>query len=252
VTAWAAGLADGTSIGYPVLFAGVLFGSIIPVVPTGAIVGAAAAFATTSDVLALPVVLAFAISAAMIGDLVTFSVCRSGGPHALGWVARRQDPERVEQVRGQFRQHGWQIIVVGRLLPAGRIPVLLAAGALSYPWRRLVPATLAGTTVWAIAYASLGVLSGGIFDSPLLAVLVATLLVLLVGALLNLLGSRRRRRAAPTTGPTPGPTGPDPGATTDATSDTATEATADAPAGAAGAPLPRPGADAGERRCGTT
>lgn len=193
MNAMAAGLSDGTSIGYPVLFFGVLLGSIVPVVPTGAVVGAAAAFAMTSDALALPIVLTFAISGAVIGDLVTFGVCRFGGPRALRWVARGQSPERVEEVRDQFRRHGWQIIVIGRLLPAGRIPVLLAAGALAYPWRRLVPATVVAATLWAVAYASLGVLSGGVFDSPLIATLIATLLVLVVGGVLNLVGSRRHR-----------------------------------------------------------
>lgn len=196
-TALAAGLADGTSIGYPLLFVGVLLGSIVPVVPTGAVVGAAAAFAMTSDALALPIVLTFAISAAVIGDLVTFAVARFGGPRALRWVARGQSRDRIDEVRDQFRRHGWQIVVIGRLLPAGRIPVLVAAGALSYPWRRLVPATVIAATLWAVAYASLGVLSGGIFDSPLLATLVATLLVLVVGGVLNLVGSMRRRERSP-------------------------------------------------------
>ena len=74
--------------------------------------------------------------------------------------------------------------------------VLLAAGALAYPWRRLVPASAVAALLWAIAYAALGVLSGGIFDSPLLATLLATLLVLVVAAVLNLIGSRRRRSTA--------------------------------------------------------
>jgi hypothetical protein len=48
------------------------------------------------------------------------------------------------------------------------------------------------------------VLSGGIFDSPLLATLLATLLVLLVAGLLNLVSSlRRRRRAGAPAGETP-------------------------------------------------
>jgi membrane protein DedA with SNARE-associated domain len=189
----ASGWTDGSSIGYPVLFGGVLLGSIVPVVPTGAVVGAAAAVATTTDDLSLPLVLLLATLAAWSGDLVTFAICRFGGPAAVRWVARGQHAERVDEVREQFRRHGWMIIVVGRLLPAGRIPVLLAAGALAYPWRRLVPASLAAAFLWAVAYALLGVVSGGIFDSPLVATLIATLLVLLVGAVLNLAGNRRRR-----------------------------------------------------------
>ncbi|MCW2531514.1 MAG: Conserved rane protein of unknown function [Blastococcus sp.] len=195
--------ADGSAIGYPLLFGLVLLGSIVPVVPTGAVVGAAAAVATTTDDLSLPLVLLVSAAAALAGDLITFAICRFGGPSAVRWVARGQHTERIEEVRDQFRRHGWQIIVVGRLLPAGRIPVLVAAGALAYPWRRLLPAATVASVLWAVAYALLGVVSGGIFDSPLLATLVATLLILVVGAVLNLVSSRRRRRAAPAEHTTP-------------------------------------------------
>ena len=54
------GTTGATSIGYPVLFGGVLLGSIVPVVPTGAVVGAAAAFAVTTDSLNLPLVVVVA------------------------------------------------------------------------------------------------------------------------------------------------------------------------------------------------
>jgi membrane protein DedA with SNARE-associated domain len=193
----AADWTDGSAIGYPLLFGAVLFGSVVPVLPTGLVVGGAAAYATTTSGLSLPLVLALATLAALLGDLITFSVCRFGGPRAVRWVSRGQHAERVEEVRGQFHRHGWQIIVVGRLLPAGRIPVLVAAGALAYPWRRLVPASLLAAFLWAVAYALIGVLSGGIFDSPLLAMLVATLLILAVGAVVNLISAHRRRNAEP-------------------------------------------------------
>ena len=251
----ATGWTDAGSLGYPVLFGGVLLGSVVPVVPTGAVVGAAAAVAVTTDHLSLPLVVLLATLAALAGDVVTFTVCRFGGPTAVRWVARGQHAERIEEVREQFRRHGWQIVVVGRRLPAGRIPVLLAAGALAYPWRRLLPASLAAGLVWAfvtgalvvldswlsgfalrswwqppvaalllgllaagalaypwrrllpasllaaflwaVAYATLGVVSGGIFDSPLVAVLLATVLVLIVGAVLNVVGPHRRRTPDP-------------------------------------------------------
>jgi membrane protein DedA with SNARE-associated domain len=202
-----------TSVGYPLLFGGVLLGSIVPVVPTGAVVGAAAALAMTTDPMALPMVLVVATAGAVIGDLVTFAITRFGGPAAVRWVARGQHAERIDEVRGQFHRHGWQIIVVGRLLPAGRIPVLIAAGALAYPWRRLVPADTLAAFVWAVAYALLGVVSGGIFDSPLVATLLATVLVLIVSAVLNLVSARRRRGdAASAAEPDefPGPEAPEP------------------------------------------
>jgi membrane protein DedA with SNARE-associated domain len=48
--------------------------------------------------------------------------------------------------------------------------------------------------LWAVAYALLGVLSGGIFDNPLIATLLATVLILIVGAVLNLIAAHRRKR----------------------------------------------------------
>jgi len=209
----AAGWTDPASLGYPVLFGGVLLGSIVPVVPTGAVVGAGAAIATSSGKLDLVAVVLVATAAALLGDLVTFAVCRFGGPHAVRWVARGQHADRIDEVRGQFRRHGWQIVVAGRLLPAGRIPVLVAAGALAYPWRRMVPAAAAAALLWAVAYALLGVVSGGIFANPLIATLLATVLVLLVGAVLNLVAARRRRRKHAADGESPGADGGTPART---------------------------------------
>lgn len=192
-----AGWTDPSAIGYPALFGGVLLGSVVPVVPTGAVVGAAAAIATTTHHLSLPIVLLLATAGALLGDLLTFGAAKAGSGVTLRWIERGQSPERLASARARFTARGWMLVVIGRLVPAGRIPVLLAAGALGYPWRRLVPAALAACVLWAIAYSALGVVSGGLFDNPLVATLLAAALVLLVGAVSSVVASRvRRRRAA--------------------------------------------------------
>lgn len=188
---------DPSAIGYPALFGGVLLGSVVPVVPTGAVVGAAAAIASTTQHLSLPVVVLLATAGALLGDLVTFGVAKAGSGTTLRWIERGQAPERLAAARAQFTARGWMLVVIGRLVPAGRIPVLLAAGALGYPWRRLVPAALVACALWALAYSALGIVSGGLFDNPLVATLLAAVLVLLVGAVSSFVASRvRRRRAA--------------------------------------------------------
>ena len=73
--------------------------------------------------------------------------------------------------------------------------MLLAAAALDYPWGRLLPAAVLGCLLWAVAYAVLGVVSGGIFDDPVVATLLATVLVLAVAAVSALIGRRRKERA---------------------------------------------------------
>jgi len=185
---------DPATIGYPALGVGVLLGSIVPVVPTGAVVGAAAAIATTTGRLWLPAVIALATVAALAGDLVTFAAGRAGSGLALRLATRGQTPERLAAMRERFAAHGGRLVVIGRLLPAGRIPVLLAAAALAYPWRRFVPADALGCLLWAIAYAMLGVVSGGIFADPVVATLLATVLVLAVAAVSALVGRLLRQR----------------------------------------------------------
>jgi membrane protein DedA with SNARE-associated domain len=185
---------DPATIGYPALGAGVLVGSIVPIVPTGAVVGAAAAIATTTDRLFLPWVILLATAAALVGDLVTFAAGRAGSGLVLRLVSRGQTPERLVAMRERFAANGGRLIVVGRLIPAGRIPVLLGAAALDYPWRRFLPAAVLGCLLWAVAYTLLGVLSGGIFDDPLVATLLATVLVLVVAAISALVGRYRKER----------------------------------------------------------
>ena len=184
---------DPAALGYPAVFGGVLLGSIVPIVPTGAVVGAAAAVATSSGQLSLPLVIVLSVLGAYLGDVVTFGIPRLGSEAAFRWISRRQPAERLEKAREQFARRGWQLVVIGRLVPAGRIPVLLAAAALSYPWRRLLPAALGACLLWACAYAVLGIVSGGVFDSPLIATLLATVLVLLVTVLANLIARWRRK-----------------------------------------------------------
>lgn len=186
---------NASAIGYPTLFFGVLIGSIIPIVPTGAVVGAAAAVAMTTPNLSLPLVLLLAVLGALIGDVVTFAVARLGSDAAVRWLARGQQPERLQNYRERFEKRGRVLIVIGRLVPAGRIPVLLAAGAVSYSWRKLLPAQVLACVLWAVAYALLGVVSGGLFDNPLIATLLAAVLVLLVTGLVNLIARLRRARA---------------------------------------------------------
>jgi membrane protein DedA with SNARE-associated domain len=139
--------------------------------------------------------------AALAGDIITFAAARAGSGLALRVVARGQTPERLAAMRERFATHGGRLLVVGRLIPAGRIPVLLAAAALAYPWRRFAPAAVLGCLLWAVAYTVLGIVSGGIADDPLVATLIATALVLVVAAVSALIRCRKKQRSEGADGP---------------------------------------------------
>lgn len=189
---------DAGRLAYLVVAGGVLFGSILPVVPTGAIVGAAAATAMTTDVLSLPLVLLLACAAALAGDLVTFAVARRGSASVLDAVAGgrfggARTGERIARVRGAYAERGWLLVLGGRVAPAGRVPTLLAAAAAGMVWARLVPAVAGGAVLWTLLYGVLGVLTGNLTDSPLVAAAMAVGLVAVVGAVTAAIGRLRAR-----------------------------------------------------------
>ncbi|MDQ3734765.1 MAG: VTT domain-containing protein [Actinomycetota bacterium] len=180
---------------YPVMVGLVLFGSVIPVVPTGAIVAAASALALTTSGFSVGIVVVLAAAAAFTGDVITFVICRSQGSRALDLLMKRNDSSRLDWARDQVANHAWRLIIVGRVLPAARIPVLFAAGSLRYPWVKFLPVEVTAALIWAVLYAAVGVLGGALFDSPLIAVAAAVVLALLVTAVPALYRRVRARQA---------------------------------------------------------
>lgn len=209
---WLAPAAAGgtaAAVSFPVLAGSVFLGSVVPVIPTGPIVAAAAALGQATSGLSLLLVVVLATAAAFAGDLVTFAVCRGQGSRALDWLVRRHDSERVRWARDRVSRNASRLIVVGRILPAGRIPVLLAAGALRYPWKAFLPVGAAAALLWAVLYAAVGVAGGALFDSPIVAVAAAVLLAVLVTAGPALYRLVRRRTGAPAGSRSPHPRPPD-------------------------------------------
>jgi membrane protein DedA with SNARE-associated domain len=175
-------------VGYPSLFLLVVLGSLVPVVPTGALVSSAAvvAFHHTAP-FALLMVFVVASSAAFLGDVGLYSLGRRGShsPHGSRWLARlraRAAPDRLARAQHQLRAHGVLVLVLSRLVPAGRIPVMLACLLAAMPLRRFVRGDLPACLAWAATYQLIGLLSGSLFRSAWQGVAMAIALTVLLGA----------------------------------------------------------------------
>ena len=166
---------------YPALVGLVLLGSIIPVVPTGALVSAAAAAAVGDGGYAsLALIIAVSTVGAFIGDVATFALCRLLGDRALRWFRQSREPgqpSRLAAAEERLVAHRISVLVVARLIPAGRIPVLLAAGLSRISWRMFITAQLVAGLIWAAMYAGIGLAGGTIFDETWQAVLAALVIV---------------------------------------------------------------------------
>ena len=180
--------AAGQAIGYPTLFLLVFLGALVPVIPTGALVSSAAvvAFHQTAP-LALLFVFVTASTAAFLGDIALYWLGRRGmrsknGSRWLEAIRSRAPEERLSQAQGKLTDHGVAVLVLSRLVPAGRIPVMLACLMAEWPLRRFVRGNLPACLAWAVTYQLIGILGGSLFKEPWEGVVAAVALTVAISA----------------------------------------------------------------------
>ncbi len=174
------------AIGYPSLFLLVLIGALVPVVPTGALVSSAAVVAFhRAAPFSMALVFVTASLAAFLGDMALYWLGRRGmksknGSRWLEAIRERAPEDRLEQAQGKLADHGVTVLVLSRLIPAGRLPVMLACLLAKWPVRRFARGDLPACLAWAATYQLIGVLGGSLFAEPWEGVLAAVALTVLI------------------------------------------------------------------------
>ena len=177
------------AVGYPSLFLLVVLGSLVPVVPTGALVSGAAVVALHQSLPVFSLLSVFGVAsfAAFLGDIGLYWLGRRGVGSKNGsrWLARlreRAAPERLAQADSKLREHGVAVLVVSRLVPAGRIPVMLACLLARTPLREFARGDIFACLAWAVVYQLIGVAGGALFTNPWEGIAAAVGLTLLISA----------------------------------------------------------------------
>ncbi|MEU6302371.1 DedA family protein [Streptomyces chartreusis] len=176
------------AIGYPSLFLLVLIGALVPIVPTGALVSSAAvvAFHQTAP-FSLALVFVTASTAAFLGDMSLYWLGRRGlgsknGSRWLEAIRSRAPEERLTQAQEKLAEHGVAVLVLSRLVPAGRLPVMLACLLAEWTMRRFARGNLPACLAWAVTYQLIGILGGSLFSEPWEGVVAAVALTVLISA----------------------------------------------------------------------
>ncbi|NGO09706.1 DedA family protein [Streptomyces sp. HC44] len=174
------------AVGYPSLFLLVLIGALVPVVPTGALVSSAAvvAFHQTAP-FSLLLVFVVASVAAFLGDVSLYWLGKRGmgsknGSRWLQALRDRAPEDRLAQAQERLDAHGVTVLVVSRLVPAGRIPVMLACLMARMPMRQFARGDVPACLAWAVTYQLIGILGGSLFKEPWEGVVAAVVLTLVV------------------------------------------------------------------------
>ncbi|GKQ39493.1 DedA family protein [Streptomyces sp. A012304] len=190
------------ALGYPSLFLLVLIGALVPVVPTGALVSSAAvvAFHQTAP-FSLALVFVTASLAAFCGDTALYWLGRRGmksknGSRWLEAIRSRAPEERLAQAQEKLASHGTAVLVLSRLVPAGRLPVMLACLLAKWPMRRFARGNVPACLAWAVTYQLIGILGGSLFPEPWEGVVAAVALTVVISAAPSLWRRVRGTRAA--------------------------------------------------------
>ncbi|MFF3862468.1 DedA family protein [Streptomyces sp. NPDC002209] len=174
------------AVGYPALFLLVALGALVPVIPTGALVSTAAVVAFHQSLpFGLLLVFAVAAVAAFAGDVALYwlgqrGVASRNGSRRLEALRGRATPERLAQAQRKLDEHGVLVLVLSRLVPAGRIPVMLACLLARLPLRRFARGDAPACLAWAATYCLIGILGGSLFSEPWKGVALAVSLALLI------------------------------------------------------------------------
>lgn len=166
-----------------VLLGAIAFGAVVPVVPTGPALAAAAVLAHDEAPWEIGLVLVVGWMGAYVGDLVVFALFSFTG----GRIARRAPwlrPERpaMAAMARRIEDNDLVAMTTSRLVPAGRLPVLAAAAVTGYSWRRFVATGLISAGAWAVLYVAIGLLGGAVVPSTTVALVAAVGVAIAIGA----------------------------------------------------------------------
>lgn len=173
----------------------VLLGAVLPVLPTGAAVSAAAVLASHGSPIGLVGVLIAGAGGAYLGDLIVYAACRAGGERLAQRVGWLRENSSLDALRIRLKEHEITVLLTSRLIPGGRVPVLLAAGLAGYPWHRFALVDLTASSLWAAVYMAIGLIGYALFDEPWQGVVAAIVLVLVTSVVSSVVRRRRQQRS---------------------------------------------------------
>ena len=189
---------------YPILFA-VIFAEtglvVTPFLPGDSLLFAVGALAAvdTSGTLSAPWVCVLLGAAAVLGNIVNYSIGRAIGPPAFSGRYRWLRVEYLRRTEEFFRRHGGMAILLSRFMPIIRTFMPFVAGVGHMPYARFQAYNVAGGMSWVLLFVWGGYLFGNIpvikhnFGLVTLSIILLSVLPLGVAVL-------RRRRASALTG----------------------------------------------------
>ncbi|WNV75481.1 DedA family protein [Geodermatophilus sp. DSM 44513] len=142
----------------------ILLETVIPPIPSEAVLGLAGVLINEGRMSIVPVVLAATLGS-VLGAIVFYYVGRALGPrrsHAFLDRLPLVDTEDVDRTFAWFERHGRSAVFFGRMVPLVRSFISVPAGVVRMPFGQFVLYTTAGSLIWNSVLIGLGVALGDV------------------------------------------------------------------------------------------
>jgi membrane protein DedA with SNARE-associated domain len=147
----------------------ILLETVIPPIPSEAVLGAAGVLIRSGDMNIVPVIL-FATLGSLLGATFFYWVGRALGPrrsHAFLDRLPLVETEDVDRTFQWFEKHGRSAVFFGRMVPIVRSFVSVPAGVVRMPFGQFLLYTAGGSLIWNCVLIGLGVAAGDFIQNNL-------------------------------------------------------------------------------------
>jgi membrane protein DedA with SNARE-associated domain len=181
----------------------ILLETVIPPIPSEAVLGLAGVLIRSGEMSIVPVIL-FATLGSILGAVFFYYLGRALGPrrsHAFLDRLPLVETADVDRTFAWFERHGRSAVFFGRMVPIVRSFISVPAGVVKMPFGQFILYSAAGSLIWNSLLVTLGVAAGDFIQENLryFDYVVAAVVVLGVGYLvykrLKDVRHHRRRRA---------------------------------------------------------
>jgi membrane protein DedA with SNARE-associated domain len=176
----------------------ILVETVIPPIPSEAVLGAAGVLINAGRMSVVPVIL-FATLGSVLGAAFFYAIGAALGPrrsHAFLDRLPLVETQDVDRTFAWFEKHGRSAVFFGRMVPIVRSFVSVPAGVVRMPFPRFLVYTAGGSLIWNSVLIALGVAAGDFIEKNLhyLDYVVVAAVVLAVGWFVHRKATGKLRR----------------------------------------------------------
>ncbi len=147
----------------------ILLETVVPPIPSEAVLGLAGVLINDGRLEVVPVVL-FATLGSVLGAVFFYYVGRALGPrrsHAFLDRLPLVETEDVDKTFAWFERHGRSAVFFGRMVPIVRSFISVPAGVVRMPFAQFIAYSAAGSLIWNSVLIGLGVAAGDFVQANL-------------------------------------------------------------------------------------